>query len=987
MMKKIRWFENQISGFTFLLLISLIVISTLSVHAQNVSNMKISGTVSDNATNESIPGVNVVVKDTQTGSITDTNGKYSINAPVGGTLVFSYIGYENLEVKVGTQAKIDVLLMVSVLSIDEVVAIGYGKTTKKEITGSISTVKEDDFNRGSFNNPIGLLQGKVAGLNIVNPDGADPQSNYQIILRGTNTLTSGQGPLIIIDGVAGADMKNISPEEVESIDVLKDGSAAAIYGTRGSNGVLIITTKRAKSGQSKVEYSGMFSTQVNPRGVRNLTADEFKYAINTYAPDKASNIYGDDVNWFNKVTRTNPFSQQHNLAVSGGNDNFSHRTTIFVNQAQGLLQNNQSDNFLIKTNINQKALENLLTLDYNLSYSLRKYNPANYDIFRQSFIRNPTSPVYDPANTTYGGYTYLPGADFYNPVAMLNERTRDGKTNDANGNLRATLKLTKSLNWANFFSYSQSDWESNSYMTKYYPSRIGSGGVAEIDNGRSTDTQFESTFNYSKVIEKHSLQALAGYSYQKIISSDSYMVNSGFDSDYYGVNNIGAGSALYNGTGEMGSFKSQNQLVAFFGRVMYNYDERFLASASIRREGSSRFGQNHKWGWFPSASLGWRINREEFMKNISWVNDLKLRVGFGVTGNQEFEDYKSLTLMQRKLNSSFLYNGQWINTYYPKTNPNPDLRWEKKQEFNVGLDYGILNGRISGTIDYYYRSSTDLLYTFTVSAPPYLTDQLFTNVGTVSNQGIELALTAIAVKKARFIWNSTVTFSKNVNKLVKFSNAEFTNKSMDIGWLGGSFPLNCQKLEEGKPIGTFYGPVWIGVDKTGHDVLKNQNPVGHVAPDQWEPIGNANPKAMLGWSNTFTYTNWDLNFSLRSQIGGKALNMYRLYYENWQSIGQNIVNTQLQNPEFTGLGQYSSKYVEDATFLKLDNISLGYNFRMVSKYISKLRLSATAQNVFCLTKYKGLDPEVSLSGLTPGIESLSYYPKTTVLSFGVNVSF
>ena len=256
MMKKIRWFENHISGYSRLLLISLLVISTLSVHAQNVSNMKISGTVSDNATNESIPGVNVVVKNSQTGSITDTNGKYSINAPVGGTLVFSYIGYENMEVKVGTQVKIDVRLMVSVLSIDEVVAIGYGKTTKKEITGSISTVKEDDFNRGSFNNPIGLLQGKVAGLNIVNPDGADPQSNYQIILRGTNTLTSGQGPLIIIDGVAGADMKNISPEEVESIDVLKDGSAAAIYGTRGSNGVLIITTKRAKSGQSKVEYSG-----------------------------------------------------------------------------------------------------------------------------------------------------------------------------------------------------------------------------------------------------------------------------------------------------------------------------------------------------------------------------------------------------------------------------------------------------------------------------------------------------------------------------------------------------------------------------------------------------------------------------------------------------------------------------------------------------------------------------------------------------------
>jgi len=984
-MKANTLFKKMKLRWTGILAVFMIVLCANSVVAQDGTALKITGQVSDIADNNGIPGVSIFIKGTQTGCITDINGKYAIAATKGATLVYSMIGYQKQEIVAENQTVLNISLKVSVTSLDEVVVIGYGKTTKKEVTGAIATVKEEGFNRGTFNSPMGLLQGKVAGLNIVKPNGADPQAGYEIILRGTNTLTSGQGPLIIIDGVAGADMKNVSPDEVESIDVLKDGSAAAIYGTRGSNGVVIITTKRAKSGQSKVEYSGQFAAQVAPRGVRNLTADEFKSAIEQYAPDKAGNIYTDNVDWFKEVTRSTPFSQQHNLAISGGSETFSHRTTFFVDLAEGLLDNNTSNKFLVKTNINQKVLGNLLTLDYNLTYGLRKYNPANYDIFYQAFIRNPTSPVYDPSNTEYGGYTYLPGADYYNPVAKLNERTHEGKTNDANGNIRATLRLAKSLNWSNLVSYGLSDWEENSYMTKYYPSRIGSGGVAEIDNGRRTDLQYESTINYSALLEKHSMQALVGYTYQKIQNNDSYMVNSGFDSDFYGVNNMGAGSALGVGTAEMGSYKSQSQLISFFGRIMYNYDERILASASLRREGSSRFGENNKWGWFPSASLGWRVNREGFMKNVSWISDLKIRVGYGVTGNQDFANYKSLSLMGRA--GKFFYNGEWINTYQPVTNPNPDLRWEMKQEINGGIDFGFLQGRISGAVEYYYRWSTDLLYTYTVSVPPYLTDELYTNVGTVSNQGVELTLNATPVKQSKFMWNTTFTFSKNENKLVKFSNDEFTSKTMDIGWLGGSFPLNCQRLEEGKPIGTFYGPVWLEVDESGHDKFKNQDPVGHVSTDNWEDIGNANPKCMLGWSNTFTYSKWDLNFALRSQIGGKVLNMYRLYYENWQSIGQNIVYSQLEHPEFIGTGQYSSKYVEDATFIKLDNIALGYNFKEISKYISKLRLFASAQNVFCLTKYQGLDPEVSLNGLAPGIEYLYYYPNTTVITLGVNVSF
>ncbi|MFA6125823.1 MAG: SusC/RagA family TonB-linked outer membrane protein [Bacteroidales bacterium] len=984
-MKTVIRIISKRSFCLFLLLATLMILEVPGASSQTVQLVKVFGTVYDNSTNEPIPGVNISVKGTQTGTASDLYGKYSIDAAPGAIILFSYVGYENVEVQVGTQQKIDVGLRVMVHSLDGIVVIGYGSTTKKEVTGSIATVKSGDFNRGAYGDAMGLLQGKVAGLTIVKSGGADPQAGYRIMLRGTNTLTSGQGPLIIIDGVVGADIKSVSPEEIESFDVLKDGAAAAIYGTRGSNGVIIITTRRARAGMSKIEYTGQFSAQVTPRGVKNLSAAEFRQAIETFAPDKAINIYGDEVNWFKEITRPVPFSHKHNLAISGGTENFSHRTNIYVDNAEGLLKDNVSNKYVLRTNIIQKVMGDLLTLDYNLSYSMRNYKPANYDLFYQAFIRNPTSPIFDPDNSYSGGYTLLEGIEYYNPVAMQNERTREGKTTDAGGNVRATLNLSKSLKWVNFLSIEQSDWEDLYYRTKYYPSKLGKNGEAEISNGKSNNLQYESTVNYLKTIKNHNFQVLGGYSFQEMQDNTSYMINSGFDSDLYGPHNIGDGSALGVGTAEMGSYKENSRLISFFGRIMYNYDQKYLAAVSMRREGSSRFGKNHKWGWFPSASLGWRINKEDFLSEVRWINDLKLRIGYGVTGNQDFANYKSLIMMGNA--GKFFYNGEWINTYQPTSNPNPDLRWEKKQELNAGFDFSFFNNRISGFIDYYYRTSTDLLYSYNVPYPPYIFPVLFTNVGTISNQGVELTLNATPVKLGLFTWMTTFTFSKNSNKLIKFSNDEFTTKYIETGWLGGAFPLNALRIEEGKPLGTFYGPVWIGLDENGYDKFKNANPIGKVDPKNWEPIGNAYPFCTLGWSHMVSYSGWDVNFSLRSNIGGQVLNMYRLYYENWQSLGRNIVHTQLENPEFNGNGQYSSKYVESATFIKLDNISLGYNIPVRSKYVSKIRLNLTAQDVFTISGYKGMDPEVNLTGLQPGIEYLYYYPRTTTVTLGVNVLF
>ncbi len=974
------------------LLISMSLFLGLILIEQNMKAQEntalVSGVVTDITGGLPMPGVNVMIKGSQTGTVTNLNGEFSLSVPTKSILVFTFIGYQTFEIETGTEQTqtINVQMVEASQDLNEVVVIGYGSTLKKEITGSISSIKSDEFNKGAYSDAMGLIQGKVAGLSISKPDGSDPMAGYKIILRGTNTLTSGQGPLIIIDGVAGAELKNINFEDVESFDVLKDGSAAAIYGTRGTNGVIIITTKRAKSGKATIEYSGNVSCQVAPRSVQTLSPDEFRYAINTYAPDKAGSIYDSNTNWFDEITRKSPISQKHSLSLTGGTETFSHRTTFNVEMNNGLLRDNESNKYLFKTNIKQKAFNDYLELDYNLILGMRNYKPANYDLFYQAFIQNPTQPVYDATNTEYGGYSSLPGIEYYNPVAMLNERQRNGKTTDITPNVIAKLKIIKGLNFINFLSFEGSSYEETSFRSQYYPSRIGRDGEAEIANGSSYKIQYESTLNYSVDIKKHTIQAVAGYSYQESGSNSNYMINSGFDTDFYGVNNIGEGSALQQGLGEMGSYKESNKLIAFFGRVMYNFNDKYFANISIRREGSSRFGENNKWGNFPAASVGWRISQEGFMKNVKWLKDLKLRAGYGVTGNQDFDNYKSLILMGKA--GKFYYNGEWINSYQPTSNPNPDLRWERKQEINIGLDFSILNNRIGGTLDIYTRKSTDLLYTYDVSVPPYIYNKLFTNVGTISNQGIEFTLNLVPIKNQSFNWTSIFTFSKNTNKLVKFSNEEFTNKYIDVGWIGGSLPQYSQRIEEGRSLGSFYGPVWLEVDKNGRDKFKNQNPLGAVSADKYEYMGNAYPAFTLGWSNSMNYKKFDLNFALRASIGGDVLNLYRAYYENWQTIGtRNIVHTQLENPEFVGNAVYSSKYVEDATFIKLDNVSLGYLLNFKSKYISAIHFSLTAQDVFCLTKYKGLDPEANLSGLEPGIEYLSYYPRTTTLTFGLNITF
>jgi TonB-linked SusC/RagA family outer membrane protein len=963
----------------------LTILALMSVLSLSAQNRTIKGKVVDE-TGEPLPGTTVVAG--RNYAVTDIEGRFTLTAKTGDEVTVSCMGYDDFVFTVTNDSDTVSVSMVpsAATMLDEAVSIGYGKTTKKELTGSVASLKSDDMDLGSFTNAGGMLQGKVAGLTVVNPDGGDPNASYQFLLRGTNTLAAGQGPLIIIDGVVDADLRNINFQEVESMDVLKDGSAAAIYGTRGTNGVIIITTKRAKSGTTSVQYDGQVSVQAVQSRAVPMTAEEFEYTIKNYAPGKAGSLYGYDTDWFKEITRT-PISHKHSVAVSGGTEAFSHRTVLNLEKNQGLQIGNEASKYLIKTNIRQTAIEGWLDVEYNLSYVKRQSTPANYGAFRQAFTRNPTEPVYDPSDTADGGYFTLTESDYSNPVAMINERYANNETSNLLANVRATLNILpiEGLKWDNFLSYNDEKYFSQEYKTSFYPGSVGKKGVAYSSGNAYDNLQWESTLQYSRVFGGHSIQGVLGYTWQEQMSWSTDMENYGFDSDFYKANNMGAGTALKEGLADMYTNRSSSRYIAFFGRAIWNYKEKYLASVSLRRDGSSRFGKNHKWGWFPAASIGWRISEEPWMKDLQWLSELKLRAGFGVTGNQDFSNYKSLMLMSTS--TSFYYNGEWINSYAPASNANPELRWERKSEFNVGMDFSFFEGRLGGNLDYYYRLTTDLLYEYNVPVPPYDYKTLFTNVGSISNTGIELTLYATPVKTRDFVWNTSLVAAHNGNKLIRFTNEEFQNQASEIGWIATPVGAYVQRLIEGESLGSFYAPIWDSVGSDGSDVLKNEF-MGKVPTAKWSRIGSAYPDVTLGWSNNLKYGAFTFSATLRASIGGKVFNSYRANYESLHQIGlRNILSSWLDNTAYTGEIRYSSKYIEDATYLKLDNVSLSYDLPFHNKYIHGGKVFIAGQNLLCISGYKGVDPEVSLTGLTPGIESTSYYPRTMTISLGATLNF
>ncbi|TKG95229.1 TonB-dependent receptor [Puteibacter caeruleilacunae] len=943
---------------------------------------KITGKVTDES-GEPLPGVSVVIKGTTIGITTDFDGKYTLSVPEGSnTLVFSFVGMLQQEVVIDGQSSLDIVMKQDMKDLDEVVVIGYGVQKKEEVTSSISSVSNDDFSAGLATNTMQVLEGKVAGLNIVRPAGSDPNASPQIRMRGITTVKAGSGPLVIVDGIPGGSLSSVTPEDIESIDVLRDGSAAAIYGTRGTNGVIIITTKKGSEGVSKLEYSSYISTEVVTKKPGILSADEYRALKKDY-PNIVDG--GTNTDWFDELVET-PFNQVHNISLSGGNKNTNYRASINYRDVSGIVINTSRKYLNGRINVNHSALNDKLKTQVILSGTTIDADFTNYGAFEFAARLNPTMSVYNSDGTFWEPTGY----GEFNPVAKLKQIENGAKNKILTASVKSDLEILEGLKLGGFLAMDRRDKNGHYYESKFAKGSIADGynGHAKRDASFTYTNTFETTIDYNKYFGKHRVSLLGGYSYQDFTEEWFNAENKDFLSDAFTYNNLGAGNYIKDGKAGMGSGKKRNKLIAFFGRAIYNYDNKYLLTASVRREGSSKFGANNKWGWFPAVSLGWRLKEEDFLKNADYIDDLKFRVGYGVTGNQDLDEYQSLTRFGAGAN--YMFNGGYTFSYGPSANPNPDLKWEKKKEFNIGVDFSLFNHKFGGTIDLYNRTTTDLLYEYTAQVPPMIHSSIFTNVGEMNNKGIELALNYNVFDKKDFSWDVDFNISYNKNELVSLSNEFYKKSFQNMGGLPSPGNLgDAYRLQEGVAVGSFFGKKFKGFTEDGKWIFEGQED-GVVSDEDKDFIGNGNPTVFAGLTNTVRYKRFDLTVFLRGAFDYDVLNLKRMYYANAKWLPNNILKEGLTT-KLNDDPQYSDYYLEKGDFVKLDNVTLGYTFN-VSKieYLSKCRLYISGQNLAVITDYSGIDPEVggrNASGLEPGWDGRGFYPRTSIYTLGVNIEF
>lgn len=979
-------------------LLSLLIL--ISVSFTSFAQHKITGEVADQ-TGESVPGATIVLKENSSvGTVTDIDGKFELQSPkASATLVVSFIGYVSQEVEATAGRAVRVVLQEDRQMLDEVVLIGYGTQRKGDVTSSVASVKADNFVKGSVKDVGQLIQGKVAGLAITNPNG-DPTGGTQLRLRGTNTIGGANtAPLILIDGIPG-DFSTVAPEDVESIDVLKDGSAAAIYGTRGTNGVILITTKAAKGQEiNSVEYNGYVSTSSIAKKLDMLSAREYAALY----PDQDK---GYDTDWQDEITRV-PVSHVHNFTAMGGNTRTNYIANVNISQRQGIMKRSNFDAFQGRAEINHRLFDDKLKLKFGI---LGKKTQANntgsggYDgyIFSQATRRNPTEPVRNADGSWYENTSKF---EYENPVSKIYEVNGNRKRTVMRYNGSATYTPIKDLTLQAVGSYERTNFNNgyNETLNHIASLRDGLAGWSTISASTSMEKLLELTARYEKEIRGHKFSVLGGYSYNETDYEDVYVANYGFQDDYFGGwHNIGIGAALKDGLAGMSSSKASTNLIGFFGRATYAWQNRYLLMASLRYEGASQlWGTDNAWGLFPSASVGWRLTEEKFMKGLSWLNDLKLRAGYGVTGSQPSRSFLGVAML--KYGSYAYSNGKWIQTIVPASNANPDLKWEEKKETNIGLDWAVLDNRLSGSIDYYNRDVEGLIYEYAVPTPPNLYNTTMANGGTMRNRGIEVLINAVPYRTKDFEWNTTVTFSYNSNKLVSLNGSVFKTEYdyFNTGQVEYSGQVtDSHRVQVGQSIGNFWGFKVVDVDDEGRWIYEDRNGAlvnykdfTHAADDK-KVIGNGLPNYYAGWNNTFAYKGWDLGITMRGAFDFQLINSARMNYENTKNsryenrlksvndlvFGKHTLSKEVE-PEF------NSYYVEDGDYWKIDNISLGYSFGAIGKYIKSLRLYGSVLNAFTFTDYKGIDPEVSTDGLTPGYDTRYRYPSTRSYTVGLNVKF
>lgn len=983
--------------------LSMAILLVLGVLTSAVAQERtVSGVVTSATDQTPLAGVTVRVKDANEVTVTDSDGRFSINANTNAVLEISYIGYSQQEINIGSRANIQVVLQTDTRSMDEVVVVGYGTLRKSEITAASTNIKAEDFRQSAARNAMDLLQGKVAGLQITRT-GSNPNTGVAVQLRGATSIAGTNSPLIIVDGIPGGNLDLLQQEDIESINVLKDGSAAAIYGTQANGGVILVTTKKGAPGQTRFDYATYFNRDFVQRKPDFMTASQFRQKIDE-GVIRPNDDWGDDVDAFSQLINKNNVSQYHTLAISGGGENNNFRASTYFRDLQGIAKENSRTEYGIRANFNAKGLNDRLTTQVDFATNFNNANRLGGSGWEWAYTRNPTLPLKNEDGTWY----YEPTSTNY--VARLDEEhnRRQQQTTTLAGT--AGYEIISNLKFNIFGSVQRDSWVDGEYASlasePSFENAVGALGRAAQSSRLELQYAFEPTISYNHVVnDVHSINAVAGYSYRYEVNQNFNAINFGFPNDVVEENNLEMGDQLIAGRAEMGSWKNDNKIIGFLGRVNYSYDGKYTIQGTFRRDGSTRFGANNKWGNFGSIGVAWNVTSEEFMRSVTYIDDLKLRASYGVTGNQDIGNYMSLVTLST--GNNYIYpDGSWRQTYGPTRNPNPDLRWETKHEYNVGVDFMLLGGRLGGAIDAYRRVTKDLLGNYTSQQPPFIRDFIFTNVGQISSNGVELTLNAVPIRNENVTWTVDFIGSTNRNRLDSFSDETYKVSYRDFSSIGGYGALgNAIRVFEDSRLGDFYGKRFAGFTDEGRWLFYKRD--GSAVPfDQINDsptdvdnsdlvvIGNAIPKYHMSINSTVSYKSFDLRVLFRGRFGYDILNTTQISYGNPVTLPNNVLNE-----AFTRHGQlkdtymYSDYYLENGSHVKLDELTLGYTFKLNNPRIRNLRAYVTGTNLALMTKYTGIDPDyVNDTGIGTGdnplgIDGRGLYPNTRSLLIGINIGF
>ena len=979
----------------------------MALFLMNVSWAFAQLTVTGNAqstSGEPLIGVNVVEKGTTNGTVTDLDGNYTLRVAKGKTLVFSYIGFLSQEVVVNG-AKVNVTLKEDTETLDEVVVIGYGSMARKDVTSSITTVKADQLNVGVFSDAASMLQGKVAGLTITTT--GDPNGSPSITLRGSSSLRTGQAmqPYYVIDGIPGVDISIVAPDDIESIDVLRDATATAIYGSKAANGVIIINTKKGKHGaeRTNVSYSGYVAFDNILNTLDMASADDLRaYAEATGAT--LANDMGANTNWQDEVLRT-AISTNHNLSINGGAGKTTYMASINYQDREGVITGSSMDRLNVRSLVTTKVLKDRLELSagVNAKYGKAIGVPMNNEGASVLDAMNYFSPML-PVRNEDGSWTTGSGSKNYNPLSLIYENTSETMYKNTQLLGKASLEIIEGLKWNVNYSFTNNQ----STYSAYDSHNTQLEGISAY-NGRATRNTyfghehiFETFGNYDTTINDiHKLSVMAGYSWEEKMSNDGFgLTVHDFYDDVLKWNQLTYASTIDGIPAVQSGTKETIRNISFYGRASYSFNSKYMIQATVRRDGSSVFGKNNQWGTFPSVSVAWNITEENFMKNQNLFDNLKFRLGYGVSGNAlGFGAYTAIATYGAS--GFFNYNGKQWRTLAATKNANPDLKWETTGMFNVGLDYGLLNGSLSGTIEFYNKKTKDLIWNYPVSTNLYPFGDIAANVGEITNQGIEISINAVPVQTKNFTWNTTVTLSHNKNTVNRLSNDKFEVGVFTQGdpmVAGVSSEGYTQRIIEGEPLGTFFTYEFAGFNDAGKATyyVRDENTGERTGETTEQPgykdrtiTGCAQPKLNFGWNNTFNYKNWNATVFFTGVFGNDIYNGTRANYMSPEMLagGKNVLKEFLDNPT-TSASLPSDRFIENGSYLRLSTLSLGYTFKNFNGWLQNLQLYVTCNNLFTITGYKGLDPEVNMGGIDPGIDyRWSVYPHTRTTMVGVKINF